>query len=317
MNTSISIIIPVYNPNITLLRKALDSVLFQTLKDIEIIIVDDCSTIDYYNEILFYLRNPSFKLFKLASNNGAGFARNVGIRNATGKYIAFLDSDDEYYSNDVLEKLFFIAENKKMTVVGAKAISNYNGVDLQIIWSFKNYTQLFTNRVADISDFQICYGFWSFIYKRDFINQYSLLFNNLSRYQDPIWFYNVLCKANKFYCADLPYYFHRTKDVVSFNWNKKTLSDYFRGIAMLSTKSLGNKHYDLHVFLYRKMLFWEYKMFLRAQNELKINVFDEFSCFLSSFDSDIIKQYEPELPILKTIDDFLTINIDDYKKFDY
>ena len=313
----ISVIMPVYNPEISLLKKALDSVLCQTIENVEIIIVDDGSSYDYSNLINEYLENSKIKFIKLQENNGSGFARNIGIKRAKGDFIAFLDADDYYISNDVLEKLYVSAKAHRVKVSGGKAMAEYNGDICQIIWSFKNYSELFTNIVADIKDFQNCYGFWCFLYERNFIIKNNFYFNDLISYQDPIWFYEILCKCKKFYCSDFPFYYHRTKNMVKFNWNKKALTDYFKGITLLSQMSLKNKHYDLHTFLYRKALFWEYQMFLRAKEELNIDIANEFTNFLKSFNFNIIKQCEPDIPILKTIDEFRTIDISKYKEFDY
>ncbi len=96
----ISVIIPTYNRENTL-RRSIDSVLNQTYKNIEIIIIDDCSTdntkklIEEYKDKVIY--------YKLDKNSGACFARNKGVEIATGEYIAFQDSDDEW-DKEKLEK---------------------------------------------------------------------------------------------------------------------------------------------------------------------------------------------------------------------
>jgi len=92
-NPQISVIIPVYNRGKLLLR-ALRSVLLQTFSDYEIIVVDDGSDEDYF-PILEALRLNNLLYFKLQHQN-ANVARNFGINKAKGKYIAMLDSDDEW-----------------------------------------------------------------------------------------------------------------------------------------------------------------------------------------------------------------------------
>lgn len=96
MNDLVSVIIPLYNRQNTIVR-AVESVLNQTYKNIEIIIVDDCSSDDGCKIIENkYKLNDRIHLIKLKKNSGACVARNVGIDAAKGKYIGFLDSDDEY-----------------------------------------------------------------------------------------------------------------------------------------------------------------------------------------------------------------------------
>lgn len=98
----VSVIIPVYNVE-KYLRQNLESVQKQTLKDIEIICVDDGST-DSSCKIAeeFAAADSRFVVIK-QQNGGAGAARNNGLRHAKGKYLSFLDSDD-FFEPDMLEK---------------------------------------------------------------------------------------------------------------------------------------------------------------------------------------------------------------------
>ena len=100
MNDLISIVIPAYNREKTILR-CIDSVLKQTYKNIEIIVVDDGST-DKTQEIILSVKDSRIKYVKLEKNSGAQVARNKGIEFADGKWIAFLDSDD-MWEEDKLE----------------------------------------------------------------------------------------------------------------------------------------------------------------------------------------------------------------------
>src|SRR5690625_1857772 len=96
----VSVIIPTYKRP-RMLTRALKSVLMQTYKNIEVIIVDDNDenseyrkqTINFMKE---YKSNPIIKYIKHKKNKGGSEARNTGIYKATGKYISFLDDDDEY-----------------------------------------------------------------------------------------------------------------------------------------------------------------------------------------------------------------------------
>ena len=94
VDIKISVIIPVYNAEKSI-EKCLDSVLLQNISPIEIIIINDCSSdrsyriMEGYNE-----KYPYIKIINNLVNEGAGAARNKGIKSAKGKYITFLDSDD-------------------------------------------------------------------------------------------------------------------------------------------------------------------------------------------------------------------------------
>ena len=93
----VSVIIPTYNREKTIL-KSINSVLKQTYKDIEVIIVDDCST-DNTEEIIKNIDDKRIIYYKLKENSGACVARNKGIDLAKGEFIAFQDSDDEWNKN--------------------------------------------------------------------------------------------------------------------------------------------------------------------------------------------------------------------------
>ena len=99
----ISIVIPVYNASCTL-AETLDSILSQTYHDYEVILIDDCSTDTSGNIINDYAGiHENFRVVFNEKNYGVGYCRNIGIKMATGEYVAFLDSDDMWKS-DKLEK---------------------------------------------------------------------------------------------------------------------------------------------------------------------------------------------------------------------
>jgi len=94
MNPCVSVIIPTFNRK-KLIIKAIDSVMKQSFQNFEILVVDDASTDDTEN-VIMQLNNNKVKYYKLDKNSGQCVARNFGIGKAVGKYIAFLDSDDEW-----------------------------------------------------------------------------------------------------------------------------------------------------------------------------------------------------------------------------
>ena len=102
----VSVVIPFYSKESGRLNNAVKSVLKQTVESIEVIVVDDGSPISAENE-LKELNDPRIKIFKHAQNSNGGIARNTGINNAVGKFIAFLDYDDIWYQDKLEQQLAF------------------------------------------------------------------------------------------------------------------------------------------------------------------------------------------------------------------
>ncbi|MDR0449006.1 MAG: glycosyltransferase [Rickettsiales bacterium] len=122
--TKVSIIIPNYN-NSAYLPSCLESALSQTLKDIEIIVVDDCSTdgsMDIINA--FSARDGRIKTIKMPKNSGVGAARNTGLNAATGEFVMFLDSDDCLFTNSAESLLGAATANHADLVVGRYSYVN-------------------------------------------------------------------------------------------------------------------------------------------------------------------------------------------------
>ena len=111
MNNLVSIITPSYNSEL-FIKETIESVLTQTYKDWEMIIVDDVS-IDNSNVIIesYINRDDRIKLIKLKENSGAAVARNIAIKKAKGRFVAFLDADDLWLTNRLEDRIAFMKEN--------------------------------------------------------------------------------------------------------------------------------------------------------------------------------------------------------------
>lgn len=112
MSPQISVITPCYNAGPTI-RETIDSVLQQTFKDWELLIIDDCST-DNSAEIIreYSSRDSRIKYFKTEEKSGSpSTPRNIGIDNASGEYIAFLDADDVWLPDKLAKQIEFMTGN--------------------------------------------------------------------------------------------------------------------------------------------------------------------------------------------------------------
>ena len=123
-NVSLSIIIATYNRK-KYLGNAIDSVLNQTYKNLEIIIIDDASTDKTDEYVNTKYRLPNIRYFKNPRNKGCGFSRKYAMQFVKGKYIVFLDDDDKYIDNDYFKKAVkMLEENKELSLVCAPHIVN-------------------------------------------------------------------------------------------------------------------------------------------------------------------------------------------------
>lgn len=126
----ISVIIPVYNAE-KYLNKCINSILLQTYKNIEILLVNDGST-DNSQEVCEEFRNKDRRVKVIyKENGGASDARNVGIKNSNGKYITFVDSDDTVEEN-YIEYLYNLLENysTNMSIAAYSVISNEKSINI-------------------------------------------------------------------------------------------------------------------------------------------------------------------------------------------
>ena len=190
---SVSVVMPIYNAA-DYLRPALDSVISQTLRDVEIICVDDGST-DHSLAILkeYQKRDPRVRIVT-ETNAGPAKARNNGLRRARGEYLSFLDADD-FFEPTMLETLYRTAKEKDLDI----AVCEY---DL-----FENRTARFKRsipsehadllaggRVTSKSDcpdiiFQATEGYvWNKLFRRDFVTEKELSFLENAQIFEDVYF---------------------------------------------------------------------------------------------------------------------------------
>ncbi len=209
----ISIIIPVYNCE-TYLEQCIDSVCCQTLSELEIICVDDGST-DYSSDIIRRLQtNDKRIVLYRQKNQGSGVARNMGIRNAKGKYIAFLDSDDYYLDKNALASMFNICEAKKVVACGSLRKHIKNGtVENESLFQGTASDNIPCGMILDYQDFQLDYNYQSFLFLKRHLTENVIYFPDYRRFQDPPFLVRALYEAGRFYVADIYLYCYRLSDM--------------------------------------------------------------------------------------------------------
>lgn len=188
--TDISIIVPVYNAE-KYLKKCLDSLVNQTKKELEFILINDGST-DKSEEIIKTYKDKRIKYFK-NKNQGIGKTRNFGIEKSSGKYLMFLDSDD-YFSNDACEILYKEAEKEKADLI----VFDYYRVEKGNLNEVKIESFNATNIKADSSLLlKINLGPCNKIYKTDLIKNNGIKFEESLKYEDTLFVVKAIYNAQK------------------------------------------------------------------------------------------------------------------------
>ena len=206
----VSIIVPTYNAE-EYLRQCLDSLRTQTLKDIEILCVDDGSTDASLKTLEEYAAIDNRFKVTHQENQGAAVARNAGLELASGDWIAFMDPDDYYPSDDTLQVMYESAVRNNVFICGGSVLTINEAGEVQK----RNYGgemagYLFKkDGILSYVDYQFDYGFWRFIYKRELIEKHHLRFPLLRRFQDPPFMVRAFSCAGSFYALKRPTYTYR------------------------------------------------------------------------------------------------------------
>lgn len=209
MNPIISVIVPVYNTE-SYLRCCINSILAQTFTDFELLLVDDGST-DQSGVICDeYARQDSRVRVFHKSNSGVSSARNVGLENAIGKWIAFVDSDDHIKCN-YLEYLLL-----KTNAEGVDLVISFPEVILiKGIFPINRYSDYlitsdkFENGFASY-DFQEHTSPWGKLYRAQIINEHKIRFNEEMCFgEDTVFFYTFLFYVNSIYVSSQIGYCYR------------------------------------------------------------------------------------------------------------
>lgn len=218
----VSVIIPVYNVE-KYLHECLDSVINQTLKDIEIIAVDDGSTDSSLKILKDYAKKDKRLKVLTQENKGAGAARNLGMKHATGFYLSILDSDD-YFDHSMLELLYKKAEKTKadITICRSQQLDEETKNIEPMPWTLKT-NFLPEKEVFNYKDiighvFDFCVGWsWDKLYKTSFVKKTKLEFQNLRSTNDAFFVFMSLLHADKMTMLDNILVTHRKNTCTSLS----------------------------------------------------------------------------------------------------
>lgn len=206
-NVKVSVIVPIYNAE-SYLRQCMKSILSQTLKEIEIICVDDGST-DQSGEILRDFAKADARIQVITQENaGAGAARNAGLKRAKGEYLSFLDADD-FFEPDMLKAAYEKAKEKKAQII-VFGSDQYRG-DLQsfqsVSWTIRKHAlppyRPMNHRTFTDNVFKVFVGWaWDKLFEREFVLKYGLTFQEQRTSNDLLFVFTAIVMAENIEVED-------------------------------------------------------------------------------------------------------------------
>ncbi|MBQ7137086.1 MAG: glycosyltransferase [Bacilli bacterium] len=259
----ISVIVPVYNSE-EYLEKCLKSLVNQTLKDIEVIIINDGST-DGSQSIIDNFESVYPKIIKsynMKKNSGLGFVRNFGISKATKEYVAFVDSDD-YVDEDMFEIMYNKATEDKSEIV-----------ECDFIWEFPNKNNIDSGSFYDnVKDMLIKVRVMACnkIYNISWLKKVNPQFAVGLKYEDVLFTYQYVPYVKKVSFVKEPFYHYVQRSNSLANYQTKRVADMYEILSQVLSfykdKKIYNKYKtELEYLFIRYLLGSSYKRACKIKN---------------------------------------------------
>lgn len=292
MPDTISVIVPVYNAE-KYLARCVDSIVCQTKKELEILLIDDGSTDSSGAICDSYLADSRVRVFHIV-NGGVGAARNFGISQATGKYIAFVDSDDVCHP-ELLERLHSALSDdpeKAMSLCGISFFYEYPQVTKAVshnagTYSVKEYIEAI---LLPVRTGQFCGAPYCKLFHTDILRENGVLYPTDTTFaEDFIFNIRYLHHINKVHIVDAPLYFYQSDTANS-----------------LTQKNYGKFHWP-DIWLQRQAAFAAFEGVFAAYGLLEANrdgvnrLLTEFVIVTEKLACKFLKTKKDCLPILREL----------------
>ncbi|MDO5852425.1 MAG: glycosyltransferase family 2 protein [Methanobacteriaceae archaeon] len=245
INKKVSIIIPVYNSQETISR-CLDTILNQTYKNIEIVIVDDGSTDESYSLIKLKINNdPRIKLIK-KKNTGVSDSRNYALQIVTGEYITFVDSDD-WIELNLIEKMVETLEREKVDIVCCNYYLNYKDNRQRKVE--RKESKIDKLEALNPSSKYYFTTVWGKLFKKNIINDLQFR-TDIFYSEDTLFYIQTLMNSNSIYWVKeiLYHYYVNENGAIKNKKNEKFITDFYARKEIydlykieISNKKLHNK----------------------------------------------------------------------------
>lgn len=311
-NIKVSVIVPVYNAE-KYLKQCLDSIITQTLTDIEIICVDDGSTDKSLEILKLYEKNDTRIKVIQQNNQYAGVARNNGLKIATGEWVTFIDSDD-FCEIDGLEKLYSIAKENSLDFIKCSSyVLNETTHEYEKQeWYLNKIAEKIFNKITFFDEYpDILYGIcdtpWSGLYKMSFIKNNNIHFPNFHCVNDHSFFVECLLKAKRIMVKDVYFVHHRIERDGSLIYTKHYyFDDQIKNYERVKNivKDINNPKYAIYSLRreFSQVFYWYKKLIIRNINLVNIN--NIMIEFCKNYDiSDVGEEYLRRNPYFNIYND--------------
>ncbi len=310
----VSVVVPVYNVE-PYLEECIQSLCNQSLKEIEIICVNDGSTDGSGLMLEAYARNDKRIRVIHKKNSGYGHTMNVGIDAAVGEYIGIVESDD-YVSPDMYKVLYEAAVENEADFVKSDFYRFTGDIDKKEFVYFAlagkrdkdRYYNVLLNPHIDTEVFRFIMNTWSGIYRHDFINKHGIRHNETpgASFQDNGFWFQTFCLAKRIIFLDKPLYMNRRDNPNSSVKSKEKVycaNEEFRYIRSLIEKNPGMKEF-IGVYMlkkYHNYIFTYNRIDDKFKKEYARNISKEFRRDKENGDMDLSYFDSIEKRVIKRI----------------
>lgn len=255
----LSIIVPVFNVGY-LAKDCLDTLINQSYKNIEIIIINDGSTDDSKKYLDNYSKKSNIILIDLCCNQGLGNARNIGISHSTGEYITFVDSDD-WIDLDLYSELIKSVEEREADI-GICGIKNEytNWISSEYRYNYKYGNQIDSDMAIKLlsnygeNNYKISPVVWNKIYRASMIKKNNIEFLKNSYWEDDIFSFQVMLYAQSVIIVpSVNYHYFQRSTSITKDFSKKHIIDLIDSFVYLKNFLLESQlwsNYERHYKAY-------------------------------------------------------------------
>lgn len=299
-----SIIIPVYNPG-KYFDDCVNSVLKQTYKDWELLLVDDGSTDGTEDKCKEYSKNDNRIKYLVSNHGGVAHARNVGISEATGEYLLFMDNDDYWKEETLLQSVVEQINKKKVDIVMYSSVSFWpNGKRTKMVEKV-DISKVYSNNKAEALEYVIkkdilTRAVWTKAIRKTLIDKHNLCFPEGQRNEDVFFTGQLILHAKSFGWCDNATYMYRKGTGVS-QTDQRVSDQTIDDLQQICVEYIDyvNNHIELSelrkVYLaYISYPFAVWMMYIGAirkdKARTKINMMKEYSYVLDNKINPYIKQ---------------------------